>query len=43
MNKIKDLKIYKRFLAIVSACVMALTSLPTFAEENTDENTNDNS
>lgn len=43
MDKIKDLKIYKRFLAIVSACVMAFTSLPALAEGEKESKTNDTS
>ncbi len=41
MNKITDLKIYKRLLALLSASVMSLTSLPALALE-TEEETVDN-
>ncbi len=41
MNRIKDLKIYKRLLALLSASVMSLTSLPALALE-TEKETVDN-
>ena len=43
MNKIKDLKIYKKLLALLSAGVMMVTSLPALAEGETNNNTNDTS
>ena len=41
MNKIRDLKIFSRLLALLSAGVLSVTSLPAFAEGNVDDNTND--
>lgn len=41
MSKIRDLKIYKRLLAYLTAGVMILSSLPALGEENTQETTNE--
>ena len=42
MRGIRDLKIYKRFLALLSAGIMFISGLPAFAEENAEETTKTN-